>query len=79
MFYLSLPTAVISLILTPLVLPKTAKPQRPTVDGWGLLSMAIWVVALLLAVTQGSVRVGTPRTFAACLSWPGISGGVRRP
>lgn len=53
MFYLSLPTAVLSLVLTPLVLPKTAKPARPAVDAWGLLSMAIWVIALLLAVTQG--------------------------
>jgi EmrB/QacA subfamily drug resistance transporter len=62
MFYLSLPTAVISLILTPLVLPRTAKPQRPTVDGFGLLSMVIWVVALLLAVTQGQ-RQGWDSTY----------------
>ncbi len=53
MFYLSLPTAVLSLILAPLVLPKTEKPPRPAVDAGGLLSMTIWVVALLLAVTQG--------------------------
>jgi len=53
MFYLSLPTAVLSLILTPIVLPKLAKPPRPAIDAWGLLSMAIWVVALLLAVSQG--------------------------
>src|SRR6266446_8635141 len=53
MFYLSLPTAVLSFILTPLVLPKRAKPPRPAIDAWGLLSMAIWVVALLLAVSQG--------------------------
>lgn len=53
MFYLSLPTAVISLILAPLVIPKTPKPPRPAMDAAGLLSMTIWVVALLLAVTQG--------------------------
>ncbi|WP_089720575.1 DHA2 family efflux MFS transporter permease subunit [Candidatus Entotheonella palauensis] len=53
MFYLSLPTAVLSLMLAPLVLPKTEKPPRPAVDAGGLLSMTIWVVALLLAVTQG--------------------------
>jgi DHA2 family multidrug resistance protein len=53
MFYLSLPTAVLSLILTPIVLPKIAKPPRPAIDAWGLVSMAIWVVALLLAVSQG--------------------------
>lgn len=53
MFYLSLPTAVISLILAPLIIPKTPKPPRPAMDAAGLLSMTIWVVALLLAVTQG--------------------------
>jgi DHA2 family multidrug resistance protein len=53
MFYLSLPTAILSLILAPMVLPKIARPARPAVDAFGLLSMAIWVVSLLLAVTQG--------------------------
>lgn len=53
MFYLALPTAVLSFILTPMVLPKTAKPPRPALDALGLLSMAIWVVALLLAISQG--------------------------
>lgn len=53
MFYLSLPTAVLSLILTPMVLPKTDKPPRPGFDPLGLLSMAIWVTSLLLAISQG--------------------------
>lgn len=53
MFYLSLPTAVISLIITPMVLVRTPRPPRPHVDTFGLLSMVIWVVSLLLAVTQG--------------------------
>jgi len=53
MFYLSLPTAVVSFILTPLVLPRQEKPPRPAFDIWGLASMAVWVVALLLAMSQG--------------------------
>lgn len=53
MFYLALPTAVLSFILTPIVLPKRDKPARPALDSWGLLTMAIWVVALLLAISQG--------------------------
>jgi MFS transporter, DHA2 family, multidrug resistance protein len=53
MFYLSLPTAVVSFILTPLVLPRKEKPPRPAFDIWGLASMAIWIVALLLAMSQG--------------------------
>jgi EmrB/QacA subfamily drug resistance transporter len=53
MFYLSLPTAVMSFILAPIILPKTARPPRPGFDPFGLLTMAIWIVALLLAITQG--------------------------
>ena len=53
MFYLSLPTAVVSFLLTPLVLPTKAKPPRPAFDIWGLTTMAIWVVSLLLAMSQG--------------------------
>jgi EmrB/QacA subfamily drug resistance transporter len=66
MFYLSLPTAVLSLILAPLVLPKSPRPPRPAVDACGLLSMAIWVVALLLAVTQGQ-RQGWDSTYIRSL------------
>jgi MFS transporter, DHA2 family, multidrug resistance protein len=53
MFYLSLPTAVISFIMAPIILPKTPRPPRPGFDPFGLLTMAIWIVALLLAFTQG--------------------------
>jgi len=66
MFYLSLPTAVLSFILTPLVLPKTAKPPRPAFDIWGLLSMATWVIALLLAISQGQ-REGWDSTYIRSL------------
>lgn len=53
MFYLSLPTAVVSFILTPIVLPRKEKPPRPAFDVWGLASMVVWVIALLLAISQG--------------------------
>jgi EmrB/QacA subfamily drug resistance transporter len=53
MFYLSLPTAVVSLSLAPIILPRAARPPRPALDVFGLLTMAIWIVALLLAITQG--------------------------
>jgi EmrB/QacA subfamily drug resistance transporter len=66
MFYLALPTAVISLILAPMVLPKTTRPTRPALDLWGLLSMAIWVVALLLAISQGQ-RQGWDSTYIRSL------------
>jgi MFS transporter, DHA2 family, multidrug resistance protein len=66
MFYLSLPTAVISFIMAPIILPKTARPPRPGFDPFGLLTMAIWIVALLLAMTQGQ-RQGWDSTYIRSL------------
>jgi EmrB/QacA subfamily drug resistance transporter len=65
-FYLSLPTAVISFIMAPIILPKTARPPRPGFDPFGLLTMAIWIVALLLAMTQGQ-RQGWDSTYIRSL------------
>jgi EmrB/QacA subfamily drug resistance transporter len=73
MFYLSLPAAVLSLIMAPIILPRTAKPPRPGVDPLGLLAMAIWIVALLLAITQGQ-RQGWDSTYIRSLL--GIAGVV---
>jgi DHA2 family multidrug resistance protein len=66
MFYLALPTAVFSLILAPIILPKTPKPPRPGLDAFGLMTMAIWIVALLLAITQGH-RQGWDSTYIRSL------------
>jgi predicted MFS family arabinose efflux permease len=66
MFYLSLPTAVVSLTLAPIILPKLPKPPRPGLDAFGLLTMAIWIVALLLAITQGQ-RQGWDSTYIRSL------------
>jgi DHA2 family multidrug resistance protein len=62
MFYLSLPTAVVSLTLAPIILPRTPRPAHPGLDAFGLLTMAIWIVALLLAITQGQ-RQGWDSTY----------------
>lgn len=62
MFYLSLPTAIVSLTLAPIILPKIPHPARPGLDAFGLLTMAIWIVALLLAITQGH-RQGWDSTY----------------
>lgn len=72
MFYLSLPTAVLSFILTPLVLPRKDKPPRPAFDIWGLASMAVWVVALLLAISQGQ-REGWDSTYIRTLFAIGVA------
>jgi EmrB/QacA subfamily drug resistance transporter len=66
MFYLSLPTAVVSFILTPIVLPRKEKPPRPAMDIWGLASMVVWVVALLLAISQGQ-RAGWDSAYIRTL------------
>jgi len=76
MFYLSLPTAVLSLIVTPMVLPKRAKPPRPAIDAWGLLSMAIWVVALLLAVSQGQRHGWDATSIRSLFAIAGVFLGV---
>jgi hypothetical protein len=66
MFYLSLPTAILSLSLAPIILPKLPKPLRPALDCLGLITMAIWIVTLLLAVTQGQ-RQGWNSTYIRSL------------
>lgn len=71
MFYLSLPTAVVSFIVTPLVLPRKEKPPRPALDIGGLMSMAVWVVALLLAMSQGQ-REGWDSVYIRALLTIGV-------
>jgi MFS transporter, DHA2 family, multidrug resistance protein len=66
MFYLSLPTAVLSLSLAPIILPKIPRPPRPGLDAFGLLTMAVWIVALLLAISQGQ-RQGWDSTYIRSL------------
>jgi EmrB/QacA subfamily drug resistance transporter len=66
MFYLALPTAIFSLSLAPMILPKLPQPPRPGLDVFGLITMAIWIVALLLAITQGQ-RQGWDSTYIRSL------------
>jgi hypothetical protein len=58
--------AVMSFIMAPIILPKTARRPRPGFDPFGLLTMAIWIVALLLAITQGQ-RQGWDSTYILSL------------
>jgi MFS transporter, DHA2 family, multidrug resistance protein len=66
MFYLALPTAIFSLSLAPVILPKLPKPPHPGLDAYGLMTMAIWIVTLLLAITQGR-RQGWDSTYIRSL------------
>jgi MFS family permease len=52
--------------MAPIILPKTARPPRPGFDPFGLLTMAIWIVALLLGITQGQ-RQGWDSTYIRSL------------
>ena len=52
-FFLALPSGVTSLVLTLLVIPNDVPTAGKTIDIPGLTSMTVFLVALLLALTQG--------------------------
>ena len=76
MFYLSLPTAVVSFIVTPLVIPRKEKPPRPALDIGGLASMAVWVVTLLLAMSQGQREGWDSAYIRTLLTISGVFFGI---
>jgi EmrB/QacA subfamily drug resistance transporter len=52
-FYMTIPFGVFSAILGWFVIPRTAQQRQWAIDPWGLLSMAGFLVPLLLAFSQG--------------------------
>lgn len=52
-FFLALPSGIASLILTFAIIPKDVPQGGKTIDVPGLLTMTVFLVALLLALTQG--------------------------
>ncbi len=52
-FFLALPSGIASLVLTLTIVPKDAPEAGKTIDVPGLLTMTVFLVALLLALTQG--------------------------
>jgi EmrB/QacA subfamily drug resistance transporter len=52
-FYLNLPMGVVALGAVALILPKSARPRYVSLDKIGLLTMVVFLVPLLLALTQG--------------------------
>ena len=51
-FYMNLPIGLVALLVATAVLPEGERRQRSTIDLLGLLTMAVFVVGFLLAVSQ---------------------------
>ncbi len=65
-FFLALPSGIASLILTFAIIPKDAPQAGKTIDVPGLLTMTVFLVALLLALTQGQ-REGWTSSYILAL------------
>jgi EmrB/QacA subfamily drug resistance transporter len=52
-FYINVPVGIVSLVLAYLVLPWPRRQERRHLDAVGLLSMAMFLVTLLLAISEG--------------------------
>ena len=60
-FFLALPSGVASLLLTFAIIPRDAPQAGRTIDIPGLFTMTVFLVALLLALTQGQREGWTSR------------------
>jgi len=65
-FYMTIPFSVPSAIMGFLLIPDTGRRPQWSVDAWGLLTMASFLVPLLLALTQGR-HVGWDSTYIRAL------------
>lgn len=52
-FYMTMPFGMLSATLGWCIIPRTTQPRQWTIDPWGLLTMAGFVIPLLLACAQG--------------------------
>lgn len=52
-FFLAIPSGIASIVLTLVIIPSDAPQGGKTIDAPGLLTMTVFLVALLLALTQG--------------------------
>lgn len=52
-FFLGLPSGIVSIVLTLVILPPDVPQRGKTIDILGLVTMTVFLVSLLLALTQG--------------------------
>jgi DHA2 family multidrug resistance protein len=52
-FFLGVPSGIVSVVLTLAILPPDVPQRGKTIDLYGLITMTVFLVALLLALTQG--------------------------
>ncbi len=65
-FWLGIPPGILGVILTILVIPDTEKPTERSIDLFGLLTMSIFLITLLLGLTQGQ-KYGWDSTYIFAL------------
>jgi EmrB/QacA subfamily drug resistance transporter len=73
-FYINVPVGVVALILAYLVLPAPQQREGRSLDGLGLLSMALFLVSFLLAITQGQHEGWDSQYIVTLLGIAGIAG-----
>lgn len=72
-FYMNLPIGLIALLVGTAVLPVGGRRQRGTIDLLGLLTMAVFIVSFLLAVSQARDYGWSDTYILSLLALAGIS------
>ena len=70
-FYMNLGPGLLCLGLVYLVIPNTREAIKRSLDLAGLLTLAVFLVSLLIAPRRDSARVGIRHTSNASWSWQG--------
>lgn len=73
-FYINVPVGIVALLLAYLVLPSPQRRETPSLDILGLLSMALFLVSFLLAITQGQDEGWDSRYIVTLLGIAGVAG-----
>src|SRR5262245_35192764 len=73
-FYINVPVGIVALILAYLVLPAPQRRELRSLDLLGMLSMAIFLVTFLLAITQGRDEGWTSQYILTLLATAAVAG-----
>ncbi len=55
-FYLNIPIGIAGILLGSIALPKTRKSERKPLDVWGVSLLALFLVTLLVGLSQGNIE-----------------------
>ena len=65
-FYMTIPFGVLSAVLGWFFIPRTTQQRQWSIDPWGLLTMAGFLVPLFFGLFGGGMRAGTLPIFVHC-------------